>query len=219
MPGSADRAGVPGAGLTPLSYRLAAEAAGRPRPPVTGRLRPAATGGSSPPHTAPALRPRSPMKSLKPLRVRLNLSQKQLGELLGVHVMTVSKWERGVSSPSEHQKRLLRALGEAAEHGLRATPGPRGKGHDPVHFLAAALTHARSGPQIELGTLSATNRFAGRIVEIARGDVMSKVVVEVAPEVRIGAVITTDSVDRLRLAVGSRAIAIIKATEVIIGGG
>jgi len=32
------------------------------------------------------------MKSLKPLRVRLNLSQKELGELLGVHVMTVSKW-------------------------------------------------------------------------------------------------------------------------------
>jgi molybdopterin-binding protein len=57
------------------------------------------------------------------------------------------------------------------------------------------------------------------VVEIARGDVMSKVVVEVAPGVRIGAVITSDSVDRLRLEVGSRAVAIIKATEVILGGG
>ena len=43
------------------------------------------------------------------------------------------------------------------------------------------------------------------------------VVIEVSKEVRIGAVITTDSVDRLRLEVGSRAIAIIKATEMIVG--
>jgi len=56
-------------------------------------------------------------------------------------------------------------------------------------------------------------------VEIARGDVMSKVVIELAPKLRIGAVITTDSVDRLRLEVGSRATAIIKATEVIVAGG
>src|SRR5262245_32242891 len=36
------------------------------------------------------------VKSPKSLRQRLNLSQKELGELLGVHVMTVSKWERGL---------------------------------------------------------------------------------------------------------------------------
>lgn len=159
------------------------------------------------------------MKSLKPLRVRLNLSQKELGELFGVHVMTVSKWERGVLEPSDHQKKILRALSDAAENGLRSSAAAPGRKHDPIQFLAAALSQAYGGPQIDLGTLSATNRFRGRIVEIARGDVMSKVVVEVAPEVRIGAVITTDSVDRLRLEVGSRAVAIIKATEVIVGGG
>ncbi len=158
------------------------------------------------------------MKSLKPLRARLNLSQQELGKLLGVHVMTVSKWERGVLAPNEHQKRILRALSDAAERGLRVSPPAKGRKHDPIRFLATALSHAHSEPQIDLGTLSATNRFAGRIVEIARGDVMSKVVVEVTPQVRIGAVITTDSVDRLRLEVGSRAVAIIKATEVIIGG-
>jgi len=158
------------------------------------------------------------VKSLKPLRLRLNLSQKQLGELLGVHVMTVSKWERGVLAPSEHQKRILRALSDAAGAGLRASPPAKGRKHDPIQFLAAALSHAQGGPRIDLGTLSATNRYPGRIVEVARGDVMSKVVIEVAPEVRIGAVITTDSVDRLRLEVGSRAFAIIKATEVIVGG-
>lgn len=157
------------------------------------------------------------MKSLKALRTRLDVSQKELGALLGVHVMTVSKWERGVAEPSEHQRRILRALSDAAETGLRASPAAKGRKHDPIGFLAAALSQARGGPQIDLGTLSATNRFPGRIVEVARGDVMSKVVIEVTPEIRIGAVITTDSVDRLRLEVGSRAVAIIKATEVIVG--
>ena len=156
------------------------------------------------------------MKTLKPLRERLALSQKDLAEILGVHVMTVSKWERGVAEPSEHQLRILKALGDAGANGLRAS---RSGQHDPIRFLAAALAEAYGGPQIDLGALSATNRFPGRIVEIARGDVMSKVVIELAPELRIGAVITTDSVDRLRLELGARAIAIVKATEVIVAGG
>lgn len=158
------------------------------------------------------------MKSLKKLRERLDLTQKELGELVGAHTMTVSKWERGVLRPSAHQRRILSALGDAAEAGLRAPPVARGKKRDPVGFLSAALSHGQRAAEIDLGTLSATNRFSGRIVEIARGDVMTKVVIEVSPDVRIGAVITTDSVDRLRLAVGGRAVAIIKATEVIVGG-
>ena len=156
------------------------------------------------------------MKTLKPLRERLALSQKELAQILGVHVMTVSKWERGVAEPSEHQHKILRALGDAGTNGLRASRYAR---HDPIRFLAAALAESFGGPQIDLGALSATNRFPGRIVEIARGDVMTKVVLEVGPQMRIGAVITTDSVDRLRLEVGSRATAIIKATEVIVAGG
>jgi molybdopterin-binding protein len=158
------------------------------------------------------------MKSLKNLRTRLDLTQKELGELVGAHTMTVSKWERGVLEPSAHQRRILKALAGAAEAGLRAPPVGRGKQRDAVGFLSTALSHGKRAAEIDLGTLSATNRFPGRIVEIARGDVMSKVVVEVTPDVRIGAVITTDSVDRLGLAIGSRAVAIIKATEVIVGG-
>lgn len=158
------------------------------------------------------------MNALKPLRARLNLSQSELAKILGVHAMTVSKWERGVLAPTAHQKQILSALSHAARNGLRASAPAGRRKHDPIRFLAAALSHSHGEAQIDLGTLSATNRFAGRIVEIARGDVMTKVVVEVTPEVRIGAVITTDSVDRLHLEVGSRAIAIIKATEVIVGG-
>lgn len=155
--------------------------------------------------------------ALKPLRARLGLSQAELAAVVGVHSMTVSKWERGVLEPTPHQASILRALTAAAEAGLRTMPSERGGVFDPVRFLASALSLANAGPALDLGALSASNRFPGVVVELARGDVMSKLVVEVAPGVRVGSVITTDSVDRLGLTVGSRAMAIIKATEVILG--
>jgi molybdate transport system regulatory protein len=154
---------------------------------------------------------------LKTLRARLGLKQADLAELLGVHAMTVSRWERGELKPSAHQRRLLRAFADAAERGARLPQ--RGKRPDPVRFLSDLLAQARSGPEIDLGALSATNRFAGRVVELARGDVVTKVVVEVAPGVRFGSVITTDSVDRLGLAVGARVTAIVKATDVMLASG
>jgi molybdopterin-binding protein len=157
------------------------------------------------------------MPTAKAIRNRIGLSQAKLADLLGVHTMTVSKWERGVLKPNAHQRRILRALADAAEAGVRASGAGSKRKHDPLKFLAAALSSAYSAPELDLGALSATNRFSGRIVEILRGDVMTKVVIEVSPQVRIGSVITTDSVDRLGLEIGSKAIAIIKATEVIVG--
>lgn len=158
------------------------------------------------------------MRSVKAVRVRLGLSQQELARLLGVHAMTVSKWERGVLKPNAHQSDLVQALARAAEDGLSAA-ARGGKKLDPVAFLAEALTRSQGGAQLDLGALSATNRYPGKVVEIARGDVMCKVVVEIAPGLRMGAVITTDSVDRLGLVVGSRAQTIVKATEVIVGKG
>ncbi len=154
---------------------------------------------------------------LKELRARLGLSQGELAELLGVHAMTVSKWERGKLQPAAHQKRLLKSFTAAAERGIRAPA--RGKRPDTVRFLADLLAHAEKRPEIDLGALSATNSFAGRVVELVRGDVVTKVVVEVAPGVRMGSVITTDSVDRLGLAIGVRATAIVKATDVLLASG
>jgi len=154
---------------------------------------------------------------LKELRARLGLSQEELAQLLGVHAMTVSKWERGKLRPGPHEKRLLKSFAAAAERGIRAPQ--RGKRPDPVRFLAELLAHAEARPEIDLGALSATNSFPGRVVELVRGDVVTKVVVEVAPGVRMGSVITTDSVDRLGLAIGVRATAIVKATDVLLASG
>jgi molybdate transport system regulatory protein len=154
--------------------------------------------------------------NIKSLRGSLGLSQPRLAQLLGVHAMTVSKWERGVLAPNPHQRRILRAFRSAAERGVRV--GARSRRTDPVRFLSDLLLHAQGEPEHPIGALSATNRLPGTVVHVVRGDVVSKVVVEIAPGIRVAAVITTDSVDRLGLEAGARAIAIIKATEVILGG-
>jgi molybdopterin-binding protein len=154
--------------------------------------------------------------NIKALRGSLGLSQPRLAQLLGVHAMTVSKWERGVLAPNAHQRRILHAFQGAAARGIRV--GARSSRGDPVRFLSDLLLHAQGEPEHAIGALSATNRLPGTVVHVTRSDVVSKVVVEIAPGIRIAAVITTDSVDRLGLEVGSRAIAIIKATEVILGG-
>jgi molybdate transport system regulatory protein len=153
--------------------------------------------------------------NVKTLRKQLGIAQTELAQLVGAHAMTISKWERGIARPTAAQQRVLRALSLAAERGARVDLAAARK--DPARALATLLDHAYREPELDLGALSATNRFPGRVVELKRGDVMSKLVIEVAPNVRIGSVITTDSVERLGLAVGVRAVAIIKATEVIVG--
>lgn len=47
------------------------------------------------------------------LRQGLGFSQIQLAQLLGVHPLTVSKWERGLLSPSDHQSALLDSFAKA----------------------------------------------------------------------------------------------------------
>jgi|SRR5690349_24340632 putative transcriptional regulator len=49
------------------------------------------------------------------LRTALSLTQGQLAQLLGVHPLTVSKWERGALSPGPHEVALMRSF--LAAHG------------------------------------------------------------------------------------------------------
>ncbi|HZZ42200.1 MAG TPA: molybdopterin-binding protein [Tepidisphaeraceae bacterium] len=64
--------------------------------------------------------------------------------------------------------------------------------------------------------LSARNQFTGKIVSLTRGSVMSEVVIDIGGGNRIVSLISTSSAKRLKLKKGSAAIAVIKATEVII---
>ena len=44
------------------------------------------------------------------LRKKLNLTQKQLALLLGMHDQTISKWERGTVTPGPYHQALLNAM-------------------------------------------------------------------------------------------------------------
>jgi molybdopterin-binding protein len=143
------------------------------------------------------------------IRKRLRLTQAGLGRLVGAHAMTVSKWERGVLAPAAFQRSILAAL-EASAAG-REVPGP-------ARDLSALLNQAFiEVTEVDGMNLSASNQFKGKIAELDEGPVTTRVVIEIAPKVRITSLITTASVRRLGLRVGKQAIAIIKATEVIIG--
>jgi len=64
--------------------------------------------------------------------------------------------------------------------------------------------------------LSARNQFKGKVVSLKHGAVMSEVVLDIGGGHRIVSLISTSSTKRLRLKKGASAVAVIKATEVII---
>jgi len=65
--------------------------------------------------------------------------------------------------------------------------------------------------------VSARNALPGMIRKIERGAVNAEVVIEVAPGLQITSIITLDAIDNLKLKVGDRAYAVIKASSVMIG--
>jgi len=70
--------------------------------------------------------------------------------------------------------------------------------------------------EVFLVKLSARNQFPGTVRSVTEGAVMSEVTVEVDGGHDIVAAITAESARRLGLAPGTRVVAIIKATEVIL---
>lgn len=64
--------------------------------------------------------------------------------------------------------------------------------------------------------LSARNQFPGTVVSVRNGAVMSEVVIRIGPKLEIVSLISASSARRLRLRKGRPAIAVIKATEVIV---
>ncbi len=64
--------------------------------------------------------------------------------------------------------------------------------------------------------LSARNQFAGKIVSVRNGAVMSEVVIDIGGGHQIVSLISASSAKRLKLKKGKSAVAVVKATEVII---
>jgi molybdopterin-binding protein len=65
--------------------------------------------------------------------------------------------------------------------------------------------------------LSARNVFPGKVVGIRKGVTTANVKIEIARGVVITSSITMEAARDLKLKVGDRAVAIIKASEVIVG--
>jgi molybdopterin-binding protein len=64
--------------------------------------------------------------------------------------------------------------------------------------------------------LSARNQFRGKVVSVKGGSVMAEVVLDIGGGHQIVSLISASSAKRLKLKKGSNAVAVIKATEVII---
>jgi molybdopterin-binding protein len=65
--------------------------------------------------------------------------------------------------------------------------------------------------------ISARNNIPGTVTHIKLGPVSAEVTINVAPGIDIVSVISTASAQDLKLAVGSRACAVIKASSVMVG--
>ncbi|MEQ8464996.1 TOBE domain-containing protein [Coleofasciculus sp. E2-BRE-01] len=64
--------------------------------------------------------------------------------------------------------------------------------------------------------ISARNTFKGTVKKVVPGSVNSEVTIEVAPGVEMTAIITKSSAERLGLAEGKEAYAVVKATDVMV---
>ena len=64
--------------------------------------------------------------------------------------------------------------------------------------------------------LSARNQFRGTVASLKKGAVMSEVIIDIGGGHQIVSLISTSSANRLKLRKGRPAIAVIKATEVIV---
>jgi len=64
--------------------------------------------------------------------------------------------------------------------------------------------------------LSARNQFKGKVVSVKSGAVMSEVIIDIGGGHQIVSLISTSSSRRLKLKKGKTAVAVVKATEVII---
>ncbi len=65
--------------------------------------------------------------------------------------------------------------------------------------------------------ISARNQIPGRLVDIKHGKTTANVRIDIGGGVIVTSSITNDSVDELGLAVGDKVVAVIKASDVMVG--
>ncbi len=120
----------------------------------------------------------------------------QAAELLGVGVDTLRRWEE--------------------EGHLRTERSPGGQRRVPIEEVTRLLGERRRATrERRVVAQSARNRFEGIVTRIERDGVAAVVEVLAGPH-RIVSLLTAEAVDEMGLAVGDRAVCVVKATNVIL---
>lgn len=68
---------------------------------------------------------------------------------------------------------------------------------------------------MSIAAINTRNQFKGKVVAINRGQIVSEIEIETAAGI-IGAIVTSSSIDTLKLRIGDDALALFKATEVLV---
>lgn len=125
-----------------------------------------------------------------------NLTIGEAASALGVSADTLRRWDRAGKLETKRDERNRRLVPVAEIERLRNSPARHSAG----------------------GTLSARNRFPGRVLSVEVDGVMALVEIEAEPH-RITAAITRDAVEELGLVEGAAATATVKATSVMVERG
>ncbi len=122
---------------------------------------------------------------------------KKMNERVGHEVVTTVRGGKGQGTfLTDYGKRLISEYEESRS------------------FLDATFGDETSLENISF-KLSSHNKLSGRVVEIEKGDIVSKVKVEIDPEV-LTSIITSDMLEKLDVREGDEVFAIIKSTEVVL---
>jgi len=116
-------------------------------------------------------------------------------EMLGMSVDTLRRWE------TEGRLRVRRSAG-----GQRLVP---------LSEVTRLLAERRSATQEAPVAQSARNRFPGIVTRIQRNDPIAVVEIRAGPH-RVVSIMTSEAIDELGLEVGSEAVGVVKATNVVI---
>jgi molybdopterin-binding protein len=120
----------------------------------------------------------------------------EAAKMLGVSTDTLRRWDRAGKVRTTRDSRNRRQVAVAEVERLRDAPARHATGD----------------------TLSARNRFPGVVRSVQVDGVMALVEVEAGPHL-VTAAITRDSVEELGLAPGVKAVAMVKATSVMVQAG
>jgi molybdopterin-binding protein len=138
-----------------------------------------------------------------------HMTRTEVCELLGVSAKSLYLWEKGGLIPAPRRDaRNWRTYSQDDVAAIR-------------RFLGAdSDAKTKAGTRTETARredrLSARNQLSGMVVEMRKSGLMCEVVLRLGDGQEIAAIITVASADRLGLRKGRQAMAIIKATEVMM---